>query len=151
MELLGKIKIIVWNISLNYLPTLANMKYKKLVNTTCCPRCESEEEIVDHLFRYLMHVLSLSDGFFGTPYGLSSETGTQGSMRRVTSASTIKIKFDGAFDGQRVQLASSVVARNAKGEVKREWTERRNWNKEGDAVVLGRLLRIELIGQWNSD
>ncbi|MBA0865196.1 hypothetical protein Goshw_009947 [Gossypium schwendimanii] len=51
LDLPGKIKITIWKISWNYLPTLANLKFKKLVTTSCCPRCASAEESMGHLFR----------------------------------------------------------------------------------------------------
>ncbi|MBA0753295.1 hypothetical protein Gogos_005641, partial [Gossypium gossypioides] len=46
-----KIKITIWRISWNYLPTLVNMQHRKLVNNTICPRCGRGAETSDHLFR----------------------------------------------------------------------------------------------------
>ena len=73
----SKIKITVWKISWNYLPTRANMQYKKLITNVICPRCESVVETMDDLFRecprcLLRITFPYADYFFGR-YGQSEE------------------------------------------------------------------------------
>ena len=46
-----KIRIFMWRIANNYLPTLHNLKSRQLAVNPLCPVCISEEESVDHLFR----------------------------------------------------------------------------------------------------
>lgn len=46
-----KIRIFMWRIANNYLPTLHNLKARQLAVNPLCPVCISEEESVDHLFR----------------------------------------------------------------------------------------------------
>lgn len=48
--LLGKIKIKIWRISWNYLPTFVNMKHKQLVNNVCCLQCGEVVETLEHVF-----------------------------------------------------------------------------------------------------
>ncbi|KAA3471387.1 reverse transcriptase [Gossypium australe] len=51
IELPTKVKIIAWKVSWNYLPTRANLFYKKLIADASCLRCGLAAETVDHLFR----------------------------------------------------------------------------------------------------
>ncbi|KAH1107407.1 hypothetical protein J1N35_011175 [Gossypium stocksii] len=46
-----KIKITIWRISWDYIPMLANLKLKRVVNDAWCPRCRQFEEDSDHFFR----------------------------------------------------------------------------------------------------
>ncbi|KAG8474341.1 hypothetical protein CXB51_033829 [Gossypium anomalum] len=47
-----KIKTTNWRISWNYIPTLSNLKTKKVVSAAICPRCQHPEEDSNHIFRY---------------------------------------------------------------------------------------------------
>lgn len=47
----SKIRIHLWRISNNYIPTLYNLRIRKLITNTFCPVCQAEEETVSHLFR----------------------------------------------------------------------------------------------------
>ncbi|MFQ6668328.1 hypothetical protein Gotur_034012, partial [Gossypium turneri] len=51
LNLPTKIKITIWRLSWNYLPTKVNMQYRKLSVNTSCPRCGERAETMDHLFR----------------------------------------------------------------------------------------------------
>ncbi|KAH1106865.1 hypothetical protein J1N35_010633 [Gossypium stocksii] len=51
LDLPPKIKVTISKISWNYLPTRANMVYRKLVNSFACPRCSEGVETMDHLLR----------------------------------------------------------------------------------------------------
>ncbi|KAA3483358.1 RNA-directed DNA polymerase (Reverse transcriptase) [Gossypium australe] len=51
LNLPTKIKVTVWRISWNYLPTRVNMQHRKLVSNTSCPRCGESNETTDHIFR----------------------------------------------------------------------------------------------------
>ncbi|KAL1184899.1 hypothetical protein V6Z11_A01G077400 [Gossypium hirsutum] len=46
-----KIRITAWRSTLNYLPTLANLKTKRVTNNDICQRCMQGQENRDHLFR----------------------------------------------------------------------------------------------------
>ncbi|KAH1107845.1 hypothetical protein J1N35_011613 [Gossypium stocksii] len=50
-ELLAKIKITIWRILNNYIPTFSNLYYKQLVSNLLCPRCSIDVDSVDHIFR----------------------------------------------------------------------------------------------------
>ncbi|KAK3193016.1 hypothetical protein Dsin_024326 [Dipteronia sinensis] len=43
-----KVKIFIWRICNNALPSLVNMCFKKVVKVTCCPRCRQAEESAGH-------------------------------------------------------------------------------------------------------
>ncbi|KAA3463976.1 reverse transcriptase [Gossypium australe] len=47
----SKIRILMWKIAHNYLPTLHNLSIRRLAVNSLCPVCQSEEESVEHLFR----------------------------------------------------------------------------------------------------
>ncbi|MBA0845488.1 hypothetical protein Goarm_022952, partial [Gossypium armourianum] len=51
LKILSKIRILIWRIANDYLPTLHNLKVRNLVVNTLCSVCQTEEESVDHLFR----------------------------------------------------------------------------------------------------
>ncbi|KAK5845334.1 hypothetical protein PVK06_001506 [Gossypium arboreum] len=51
LQVPSKIRIFMWRITNNYLPTLYNLKARQLAVNPLCPVCRSEEESVDHLFR----------------------------------------------------------------------------------------------------
>ncbi|KAH1031001.1 hypothetical protein J1N35_043175 [Gossypium stocksii] len=47
----SKVKILVWRISWNILPSLANLKLKRVLDDVRCPRCHQSEENSFHIFR----------------------------------------------------------------------------------------------------
>lgn len=51
LKIPSKIRILIWRIAHDYLPTLHNLRVCSLVVNTLCPVCQMEEESVDHLFR----------------------------------------------------------------------------------------------------
>ncbi|KAG8499524.1 hypothetical protein CXB51_006063 [Gossypium anomalum] len=60
LNLPNKVKITLWRISWNYLPTRVNMQYRKLVSNTSCPRCGERAETIDHIFRECPVIVELS-------------------------------------------------------------------------------------------
>ncbi|XP_052877265.1 uncharacterized protein LOC128283890 [Gossypium arboreum] len=52
LQLPAKIAITIWRIYWNYIPTLANLKHKRVSNDATCPRCGRGEEDITHIFRY---------------------------------------------------------------------------------------------------
>ncbi|MBA0846993.1 hypothetical protein Goshw_010791 [Gossypium schwendimanii] len=46
-----KILILIWIISWNYIPSLANLRYKRVATIVRCPRCCSVKEDSFHVFR----------------------------------------------------------------------------------------------------
>ncbi|KAH1064863.1 hypothetical protein J1N35_029850 [Gossypium stocksii] len=51
LQLPSKIAITIWRISWSYLPTLVNLKYKRVTRNVACPRCGREKEDITHIFR----------------------------------------------------------------------------------------------------
>ncbi|KAH1031312.1 hypothetical protein J1N35_043486 [Gossypium stocksii] len=51
LHLPTKITITIWRISWNYLPTMANLKSRRVVAHCRCPRCCYEVEDCHHIFR----------------------------------------------------------------------------------------------------
>ncbi|KAA3454975.1 reverse transcriptase [Gossypium australe] len=51
LNLPTKLKITIWRISWNYLPTKVNMQHRRLVTYTSCRRCGEQAETINHLFR----------------------------------------------------------------------------------------------------
>ncbi|KAG8499231.1 hypothetical protein CXB51_005735 [Gossypium anomalum] len=47
----SKVRITVWRATLNYLPTLVNLRIKGLTNNAICPRCKQGLETREHIFR----------------------------------------------------------------------------------------------------
>ncbi|XP_016752759.1 uncharacterized protein [Gossypium hirsutum] len=50
-DLPSKLKITAWRATLNYLPTLSNLRTKRLITDDVCPRCKQEVENRNHVFR----------------------------------------------------------------------------------------------------
>ncbi|KAA3460557.1 reverse transcriptase [Gossypium australe] len=51
LNLPTKIKITVWKITWNFLPTRVNLQHKKLAIDPICPRCGEQAETIDHFFQ----------------------------------------------------------------------------------------------------
>ncbi|MFQ6666719.1 hypothetical protein Gotur_032971, partial [Gossypium turneri] len=51
LQLPTKILILIWRISWNYIPSLVNLRYKRVTTNVRCPRCCSAEEYHFHVFR----------------------------------------------------------------------------------------------------
>ncbi|KAH1122568.1 hypothetical protein J1N35_005728 [Gossypium stocksii] len=52
LKLPSKITITVWRASWNYMPTLVNLRSKRVADNTICPHCRSGEEDISHVFRH---------------------------------------------------------------------------------------------------
>ncbi|KAK5818832.1 hypothetical protein PVK06_023778 [Gossypium arboreum] len=50
LQLPPKITIIIWHISWNYIPTLSNLRHRRLVTNARCPQCSDENEDCHHIF-----------------------------------------------------------------------------------------------------
>ncbi|KAA3459484.1 reverse transcriptase [Gossypium australe] len=65
LKLPSKLLITVWRASWNYLPTLVNLRSKRIATSMVCPRCGSGEEDIGHVFRFcpatkeIWHLLKL--------------------------------------------------------------------------------------------
>ncbi|KAA3487748.1 reverse transcriptase [Gossypium australe] len=46
-----KVKLLIWKISWNYLPTKVNLACRRVTSNTLCPRCGQSAEDMNHLFR----------------------------------------------------------------------------------------------------
>ncbi|KAA3479552.1 reverse transcriptase [Gossypium australe] len=183
LNLPTKIKITVWKITWNFLPTRVNLKHKKLAIGSTCPRCGEQAETIDHLFRECpvtketwstlllqdvllhenwnfeewliwvfeqcnlrawrlfrcalwaiwgnrnlrIHEKKVSTGteignfvisYIAELDGLERKKLTQTKVKqkwRHPPRGTIKINFDGAFDGHTSISASRIVIRNTEG------------------------------------
>lgn len=51
LQILSKIKMTIWRISWNFIPSFINLKIKRVVVNTQCPRCDREEENSCHIFQ----------------------------------------------------------------------------------------------------
>ncbi|KAK5825481.1 hypothetical protein PVK06_020318 [Gossypium arboreum] len=51
LQLPTKLKITIWRISRNFIPTLVNLNHKQLVANMACLRCEGANENLDHVLR----------------------------------------------------------------------------------------------------
>ena len=51
LQIPSKIKMLLWRISWNYIPSFLNLKIKRVLVNTKCPRCECEEESSRHIFQ----------------------------------------------------------------------------------------------------
>ena len=75
LQLLTKILILIWRISWNYIPSLVNIRYKRVTTNVRCPRYCSAEEDSFHVFRqcpgYSAEVQRSRSEYFFVPYGLS--------------------------------------------------------------------------------
>ncbi|KAA3455720.1 reverse transcriptase [Gossypium australe] len=135
----GKIKILVWKLSWNYLSTQVNLHCRKLAPNGECPRCQNGEETMNHLFRdcpvsmgdrnsqihekinrsgkematFIRSYIKELDGVKGE----KQITSTVKTKWRSPSGSKVKVNFDGAFSERTKQSASKVVARDSSGYV----------------------------------
>ncbi|KAA3471032.1 reverse transcriptase [Gossypium australe] len=51
LDLPSKIKILIWKISWNYLPTRVNLSFRNLSSNIACPRCNGSNETTNDIFR----------------------------------------------------------------------------------------------------
>ncbi|KAA3479383.1 reverse transcriptase [Gossypium australe] len=51
IDLPSKIKLLIWRISWNFLPTKVNLALRGVIRNTFCPRCGEREEDMNHIFR----------------------------------------------------------------------------------------------------
>ncbi|MBA0789241.1 hypothetical protein Gotri_025232 [Gossypium trilobum] len=51
LNLPSKVKVTIWRLSWNYLPTKVNLQHRKLAANTSCPRCGQRAETMNHVFR----------------------------------------------------------------------------------------------------
>ncbi|KAK8559306.1 hypothetical protein V6N12_042585 [Hibiscus sabdariffa] len=55
----AKVKITMWRIMNNYLPTYANLQARRLNVINCCPLCKREAENIEHIMRECVFVKEL--------------------------------------------------------------------------------------------
>lgn len=88
LNLSSKIKIIVWRISWNYLPTMTTSLHKRLLHNALCSGCGRAAETTNHLCRecpgFLNRTLLRGVGSFAALFGQSDKF--------------VKINFDAAYD-----------------------------------------------------
>ncbi|KAG8488779.1 hypothetical protein CXB51_016782 [Gossypium anomalum] len=61
LQLPSKIMITIWRASWNYMPTLVNLRSKRVADTTDCPRCRSGEEDISHVLRHCPVAVEVSN------------------------------------------------------------------------------------------
>ncbi|MBA0804172.1 hypothetical protein Gohar_014319, partial [Gossypium harknessii] len=47
----SKVKITIWRLFNNYIPTYCNLHYRRLRSSAVCPRCSDGTETIEHVFR----------------------------------------------------------------------------------------------------
>ncbi|MBA0820781.1 hypothetical protein Gohar_028283, partial [Gossypium harknessii] len=131
LDLLSKIKIIVWKISWNFLTTRVNMLFRRLTNTTVCPRCGSGTENMDYLFCECPVSSSTSQCkiFYCALWAIWGDRNDRVHKKREPqipiivskwrkpSNRVVKINFDAAYDGRHNKSAVGIVARDSEGTV----------------------------------
>ncbi|KAK5787366.1 hypothetical protein PVK06_042020 [Gossypium arboreum] len=50
-DLPSKVKITIWRLFNNYIPTYCNLHYRRLRSSAVCPRCSDGTETIKHVFR----------------------------------------------------------------------------------------------------
>ncbi|MBA0818638.1 hypothetical protein Gohar_025584, partial [Gossypium harknessii] len=130
----------IWKTFWNYLPTRANMQYRKLITNAICPRCELAVEMIDHIFRECpISVIAiwgernsrLHEKFSRSGKEIAnfvqnymreldgSEKETQKITQKVSKwkhppNQTVKINFDATYDERSSQAASGIVVKTVK-------------------------------------
>ncbi|MBA0875819.1 hypothetical protein Goshw_018808, partial [Gossypium schwendimanii] len=100
LQIPPKIKITIWGISWNYIPTFVNIKIKTVVADARCPRCNQEEEDNNHVFRGCPTTTELR-GVEEKKLNLAASGGPKFEERRTSVA----VYFDAAFDQQLSRFA----------------------------------------------
>ncbi|KAA3465061.1 Zinc finger, CCHC-type [Gossypium australe] len=154
LNLPRKIKITIWKITWNFLPTRVNLQHKKLVADPSCSRCGERAETIDHLFRECpvtveicalwaiwgdrnsrVHNKKVSTGteirnfiktYLAEIDGLEGKK--SGKIEQLQNwnhppQESVKINFDGAFDGRNNISASAIVVRDNEGSILFSWSK----------------------------
>ncbi|MBA0778095.1 hypothetical protein Gotri_006013, partial [Gossypium trilobum] len=137
----SKIKITVWKIAWNYIPTFSNLKLRRVMTENRCRRCGQGEEDSTHVFQMcpigvLLRALVklLYEGKSSTSWeiskqiksyilelegikdkALNSETNVRPRLR--LQRANPAIFFDAAFDSQKCRSASGLVVKNEEGRI----------------------------------
>ena len=146
LQIPSKIKMTIWRISWNYIPSFLNLKIKRVLVNTKCPRCESEEESSRHILQQcpaaieVWYHLNLSwilnynnedlwrwlTGIFGQGNeeqlrlfccGLWYIFHTSDCYQQVFKRGWATVHFDAAFDSQTFRSASGLIVWNGEGEI----------------------------------
>ncbi|KAG6674749.1 hypothetical protein I3842_15G060700 [Carya illinoinensis] len=121
-----RVKVFAWKVCKNILPTLRNLKSRKIIEDANCLWCQEEEEDVNHALVYCP--LILNSGLQRFP-----------SLKE----STHKVDF--------LQLFLSIIRRKAEGELEKLfmmawgfWYRRNQWMYEEQALTLDQVLEHAL-------
>ncbi|MFQ6667849.1 hypothetical protein Gotur_033734 [Gossypium turneri] len=147
LNLPTKLKITVWRISWNYLPTWVNLHHRRLLNNISCSWCGRAAETTNHIFRECPGVISIwkelsfseilqvpHTEFFQSGKEIAKFiksyifelNGIEEKTPKVLAGirkwkyppdQFVKINFDAAFDGNLNQSAARIVARDSEGNV----------------------------------
>ncbi|MBA0819240.1 hypothetical protein Gohar_021731 [Gossypium harknessii] len=135
LQLPTKILILIWRISWNYIPSLANLRQKRVTTTARCPRGCSEEEDSFYVFRQCLVSMdawiSLNMAWVTEytdqniwPWLTWLEVVRERKLTTTTGRSEHKeeelwesIQFDAAFDTNSSISASGMVARGQNREI----------------------------------
>ncbi|KAK8694292.1 hypothetical protein V6N13_071846 [Hibiscus sabdariffa] len=139
----SKIKITLWRVASNFLPTFDNLQHRRLNVRNVCPFCQSYEETVEHLLRELAVIYwvvwffrnkLVHEGYkssinevssFITAFICEQESicRPNGSARPIVvprweapQEVAGKINFDSAFSCHSRSATSGIVARDNEGE-----------------------------------
>lgn len=77
----NKIKIMIWRVSWNYIPTMVNLNDRRVAHSNKCPRCKVDVETFWHVFvechGFLANVWNPNVACFSVEYGCFSWTETE--------------------------------------------------------------------------
>ncbi|KAG8475435.1 hypothetical protein CXB51_032213 [Gossypium anomalum] len=121
LQLPSKITVIIWRIAWNYILTLANLRYRRIVTNAVCPRCGYGEEDCHHIFRQCPLMYEYSSGIDLAQKVQNHMAENEGvrpkqslsnmvyNQRIVENLPIIKIQFDAAFDTRNFRSVTGLL------------------------------------------
>ncbi|KAK8505117.1 hypothetical protein V6N12_037994 [Hibiscus sabdariffa] len=106
----AKVKISVWRIVNNFMPTFDNLHGRRLVVVNCCPIYKSSVETIEHTMRdlFLRENEMLSSQACLRPLRSHEDW-------RALSADMVKCNFDAAYESLSMKSISGVICRDSDG------------------------------------
>ncbi|KAK8972026.1 hypothetical protein V6N11_053647 [Hibiscus sabdariffa] len=115
----AKVKISVWRIVNNFMPTFDNLHGRRLVVVNCCPIYKSSVETIEHTMRDSPSTISFVAVFLRENEMLSSQACLRPLRShedwRALSADMVKCNFDAAYESLSMKSISGVICRDSDG------------------------------------
>ncbi|MBA0786949.1 hypothetical protein Gotri_026680, partial [Gossypium trilobum] len=113
----SKIKMMIWRISWNFIPSFCNLKIKRVVVNTQCPRnqlvYEKKKVLGTEIARKVRSYISELEATKEDKLTLHSSD----KCHQVFKRGRATVHFDAAFDRQTFRSASGLIAWNGEGEI----------------------------------